>query len=129
MLKKIDHIRFWMINAEYNCRFFKKPLLGEPDDGTITTYDDIWEDTKKGGDFEYDDRMKIINNGFQRYIGEYYWDAPTIDKQGCDGVKYPGPEKQQRGVHYKMKRVTRKVMKAIRKINRRRLEPVRKNQQ
>ena len=38
--------------------------------------------------------------------------------QGCDGAQSTGV---YRGIHYKMKRYTRKVMKAIKKINRRRL--------
>jgi hypothetical protein len=119
MKKKIDHIHWWMINAEHHCRHHKKPFLGEPDDGSITTYNDIWADTKKDSGITYNDRMTTMNNGFQRYLSEYYWDAPTTaTEQGCDGQSLDGAK---RGIHYKMKRLTRKVMKAIKKINRRRL--------
>jgi len=119
MQKKIDHIHWWMLNAEHNCRKIKKPFLGEPDDGTITRYDDIWMDTDKKSGSDFKDRMTKMNDGFQRYLGEYYWDAPTTEtKQGCDGQSLDG---KKRGIHYKMKRLTRKVSKAMKKINRRKL--------
>ena len=46
--------------------------------------------------------------------------------QGCDGVKLKGFPMPQRGVHFKMKRVTRKVSKAIYKIMKRRTHPAKK---
>ena len=55
----------------------KAPFLGEPDDGSITTYNDIWAETGKNSGIEHPDRMDKLNDGFQRYIGEYYWDAPV----------------------------------------------------
>lgn len=41
------------------------------------------------------------------------------DVQGCDGKKAKKSEFKNRGVHFKMKRVRRKVFKAIYKITRR----------
>ena len=54
--------------------------MGEPDDGSITTYNDIWAETGKNSGNEHPDRMDKLNDGFQRYIGEYYWDAPVRTK-------------------------------------------------
>ena len=51
--------------------------MGEPDDGSITTYNDIWAETGKNSGIGHPDRMDKLNDGFQRYIGEYYWDAPV----------------------------------------------------
>jgi len=77
MKKKIDHIHWWMLNAEHHCRHNKAPFLGQPDDGSITHYNDIWEDTNKKSGIVYGDRMTKMNDGFQRYLSEYYWDAPV----------------------------------------------------
>ena len=81
MKKKMEHIYWWAVNAEHNCRLLKAPFAGEKDDGSITTYNDIWADTKKDSGNDHEDRMTTINNGFQRYLTEYFWNAPvSFDK-------------------------------------------------
>ena len=36
---KVDHYKIFWDNAETNCRLEKKPLPGEPDDGSFTGFE------------------------------------------------------------------------------------------
>lgn len=116
MVKKIDHIYKFAVNAEHFCRHDKVPRIGEKDDGSFTKYNDIFE-TTSSKNIIFGDRMSSIDDGFQRYVGDYLYDKKAKNgKPGCDGSGYNG-----RGKHYRMKRVGRKIRKAIKKINRRKL--------
>merc|ERR1712150_93778 len=104
---------------------------GEKDDGSIKDFDYVWDGTKKTNGLNYHKRSSTLSDGFQHYMNDYYFDAKTTSTvQGCDGKKLKCKKGQKdcfkHGVHYKMKRVKRKVAKAIHKISRRRLEPLRK---
>jgi len=125
MLNKMGHIHKFMINGELNCRREKAPLIGEPYDPKFDEFDYVWDGTKKEAG-TYEQRTNVLTNGFMKYIGDYYFDAETTQnppKQGCDGQKLTGFHMPQRGVHFKMKRVTRKVSKAIYKVTKRRTHP------
>ena len=39
LLGKVDHYKIFWDNAETNCRLEKKPLPGEPDDGSFTGFE------------------------------------------------------------------------------------------
>ena len=39
LLGKVDHYKIFLDNAETNCRLEKKPLPGEPDDGSFTGFE------------------------------------------------------------------------------------------
>ena len=39
LLGKVDHYKIFWDNAETNCRLEKKPLPGDPDDGSFTGFE------------------------------------------------------------------------------------------
>ena len=75
MLRKMNHLYTFMLNAEHHCRLDKYPFPGEPDDGNFPDFDDIWLGTqreqKSGND--YSTRMLILDGGFQRYMNMFYY--------------------------------------------------------
>jgi len=95
-----------------------EPFVGELDDGSIKTYDDIWSATSKKGPEEIGSKISTLADGFERYMTGYYYEAASVGKQqGCDGSKAQGTKR--RGVHFKKKRYGRKMIKALHKIARR----------
>jgi hypothetical protein len=118
-----------MLNAEHNCRLEMAPFPGEPNKGEVTSYDDIFDATKKSSGNDYPTRMHFLKEGFQRYINEYYYARQTTSEiQGCDGQHVKG--KASKGKQYRLKRLLRKIAKPIRKVVRRKKqEEKRKNQQ
>ncbi|CAG5110456.1 Oidioi.mRNA.OKI2018_I69.chr2.g4857.t1.cds [Oikopleura dioica] len=129
MQKKYNHAYSYMLNAEHNCRLDLLPYPGEPNQGVVKTYDDIFDATKKSSGNDYATRMQILSDGFQRYINEYYYARETTKNiQGCDGKHVKG--KVSKGKQYRLKRLLRKIAKPIRKVVRRkRQDEKRKNQQ
>jgi len=118
MVKKLWHYHHFWVNAEHNCRLDKLPLPGQSDDGSITTYDDIWKGTKQSADGSVSDKLRVLEDGFEQYMDEYFYGAETSkDFQGCDGKKAKTSE--YKGIMYKQKRYGRKMLKAIFKISRR----------
>lgn len=95
-----------------------EPFVGEPDDGSVKSFDDIWSATSKKADGEVGTKIEVLADGFERYMETYYYEAQSIGKkQGCDGSVAQGTKR--RGVHYKKKRYGRKMIKALHKIARR----------
>jgi len=127
MIRKMNHLYTFMLNAEHHCRLDKYPYPGEEDDGNYHEYDDIWAGTKSKSGNDYMTKMNILDSGFQRYITNFYYPSETTDDvQGCDGKNGPG---KKPGKQYRYKRLTRKIAKPIKKIIRRkRQEEKRKNQ-
>jgi len=118
----MNHLYTFMLNAEHHCRLDKYPFLGEEDDGTFHEYDDVWTGTKKQSGNDYAYKMNLLDTGFQRYISGYYFRSETTTQvQGCDGQNRPGAKKQN-GKQYRLRRLTRKIAKPIKKIIRRRRE-------
>lgn len=118
MVRKLNHYHGFWLNAEHNCRHTKLPFVGEPDDGTIKTYDDIWDGTSKKSGNDFTEKMVVLTGGFERYMKEYFYEAKSVGKiQGCDGSKAIGTKR--RGIHYKQKRYGRKMIKTLFKIGRR----------
>ena len=39
LLEKVEHYKLFWANAERNCRLEKRPLPGEPDDGSFTGFE------------------------------------------------------------------------------------------
>merc|ERR1719197_2039686 len=88
MVEKLWHYHQFWVNAEHNCRLDKLPYPGQPDDGSILTYDDIWKGSKKTGDGSIPKKLTVLETGFERYMNEYFFNAKTSkDIQGCDGLK------------------------------------------
>lgn len=116
-IDRLENTRYYFLNAEHNCRFRKKPYVGEPNKGKVKNYDGIFEKIDNpNGDFNH--RVNAIAQGFQKYIKSYYYSAQTtLTRQGCDGDSVT-PKKK--GIHFKTKRIGRKVAKLIKKIIRRR---------
>jgi len=118
MVRKLNHYHNFWLNAEHNCRYVMEPFVGEPDDSSIKTYDDIWSKTSKKGPEPVGDKISNLADGFERYMNGYYFEAKSVGKiQGCDGSKAQGTKR--RGIHYKKKRYGRKMIKALHKIARR----------
>lgn len=117
MVEKLWHYHHFWLNAEHNCREDKLPYPGQPDDGSITSYDDIWKGTAKKHKDSVTDKLTTLQSGFKRYMKEYFYEAETTDIQGCDGKK--ANSSQYRGIMYKQKRYGRKMIKTVFKISRR----------
>jgi len=121
MVRKLNHYHNFWLNAEHNCRHVMEPFVGEPDDGSIKSYDDIWAVTSKKGAEPVGEKISNLADGFERYMNGYYFEAPSVGKiQGCDGSKAQGTKR--RGIHYKKKRYGRKMIKALHKIARRKVQ-------
>lgn len=120
MVRKLNHYHGFWLNAEHHCRYHKLPYVGEPDDGTIHSYNDIWDGTSKKSSNDFGQKMEVLTGGFERYMNEFFHEAPSVGRiQGCDGSKAVGSKK--RGIHYKQKRFGRKMIKALFKIGRRKV--------
>ena len=102
MVKKLWHYHHFWVNAEHNCRLDKLPLPGQPDDGSITTYvtnhltffikgslfnrlifsyDDIWKSTKQSAKGTVPDKLRVLEDGFERYMNEYFYVAKVFISQ------------------------------------------------
>ena len=57
---------------------WKDPLLGVPDDGSITTFDYVWDGTKKNNGMNYHNRTSTLTDGFLHYMKDYYYDAKVF---------------------------------------------------
>jgi len=77
MVRKLNHYHNFWLNAEHNCRYIIEPYVGEPDDGSIKTYDDIWAATSKKGPEEIGTKISTLADGFERYMTGYYYEAPV----------------------------------------------------
>ena len=76
MIRKMEHLYTFMLNAEHHCRLDKYPFPGVPDDGNFSLFDDIWLGIQKNGN-DYPTRIQILEGGFQRYINLFYYRSPV----------------------------------------------------
>lgn len=126
MMSKFDHIRFFMLNAEHNCRKLKFPYIGKPNDGSMNDYNMLFSKIRDEK-LKYESRMGFLSTTFRKYITKYYLTVKTEgEKQGCDGKLgtklAEGAPSGITGKQFKIKRLYRKVSKAIDKILRRKVE-------
>ena len=59
MMSKFDHIRFFMLNAEHNCRKLKFPYIGKPNDGSLEDYNELFNRIRDEK-LKYESRMVKI---------------------------------------------------------------------
>ena len=62
MIRKMNHLYTFMLNAEHHCRLDLYPFPGEKDDGTFHEYDDIWTGTHKKSANDYTDKMNLLGS-------------------------------------------------------------------
>ena len=74
-LKKYEHLRKFYLNAEHNCRFNKRPYVGEEPDGSSTGFDAIFARLEKHNKLHTSRRLQYLEHGFTKYIKSYYYSA------------------------------------------------------
>lgn len=117
LLEKVEHYKLFWANAERNCRLDKRPLPGEPDDGSFTGYNYLLDEIESETN-SVTQKLEWIKKGFVTYMQDYYYEAKTSSNvQGCDGKKAAMSE--YRGIMYKEKRYGRKMIKTITVIKKR----------
>ena len=78
MIKKMNHVYSFMLNAEHHCRFTKYPFRGFPDDGLFHEFDDIFDGTKKKSGNSFLTKMRWIDTGFKRYFEMFYFKSEVF---------------------------------------------------
>ena len=70
-ITKFEHLQFYMLNAERNCRLLTAPFVGEKNDGSMKVFD---EDLKfiKNDQNDFGKRLKFLENIFTKYEKKYY---------------------------------------------------------
>jgi len=117
MTKKYNHAFTFFLNAEHNCRLELAPFPGDPNKGEVTHYNHFF-DFIESDENDYNERMEKLNNAFDTYLEEYYFKRETTSEiQGCDGKHKNG--NQKKGKQFRLRRLTRKIEKPLRKIRRR----------
>lgn len=119
-ITKFEHLQFYMLNAERNCRLLTAPFVGEKNDGSMKVFD---EDLKfiKNDQNDFGKRLKFLENIFTKYEKKYYKVTETTPKyQGCDGLLSDNNKALNlNGKQFKLIRLSRKILKLFAKINRR----------